>query len=114
MPFSPAITALIAEAAGMKDKADAAFVKTMDNVGGGTAAPDAYMRAGEAYAGFLARNNRKADALAILDRVDAFASNRLPISVLREKVNKGEAAVPLVATPQQGAAETRCSISARR
>jgi tetratricopeptide (TPR) repeat protein len=40
--------ALVAEAAGMKQKAEEAYSKTLDNVGGGGAAPDAYLRAAEA------------------------------------------------------------------
>jgi tetratricopeptide (TPR) repeat protein len=99
-------TALIADAAGMKEKAEEAYSKTLDNVGGGSAAPDAFMRAAEAYSGFLSRSGRKADALAVLDRAETFAVNRLPITVLRGKINKGEPVSPLVSTPQQGASET--------
>ncbi|MGE0279716.1 MAG: tetratricopeptide repeat protein, partial [Rhizobiaceae bacterium] len=60
----------------------------------------------EAYAGFLARNGRKADALAVLDRAETFAVNRQPITVLRGKIDKGEPVRSLVSTPQEGASET--------
>ncbi|HEY5818432.1 MAG TPA: tetratricopeptide repeat protein [Mesorhizobium sp.] len=98
--------ALIADAAGIRDKAEKLYAAALDDVGGGTAAPDTYLRSAEAYAGFLYRNNRKADALAVLDRADAFAANRLPLAVLREKINKGEKVAPLVSTPVDGSSET--------
>lgn len=104
--FTTYHTALIADAAGLKDQAENAYAAALDNVGGGTTAPDAYMRSAEAYAGFLARNGKKADALSVLDRADAFAANRLPLKVLREQVDKGEKVAPLVATPADGASET--------
>ncbi len=97
--------ALIADAAGMKDKADATYAEVLDNIGGGSTAPDAYMRAAEAYATFLARNGRKADALAVLDRADAFAAGRAPVAVLRQQIDKGEKIEPLVRNPTEGASE---------
>lgn len=97
--------ALIAEAAGMKDEAEKAYSETMDNVAAGTAAPDAYLRSAEAYTGFLARAGRKNEALAVLDRADAFAANRIQLNILRDKVNKGETIAPMIPTPADGASE---------
>ena len=103
--------ALIAEAAGQKDKADEIFKATINNLGAGSAAPETWMRAAEAYAGFLARGGKKAEALAVLDKADEFAPGKLPISALREQINKGEKIAPLVANPQDGAAEILLNLS---
>lgn len=103
--------ALIAEAAGQKDKADEIFKATINNLGAGSAAPETWMRAAEAYAGFLARSGKKAEALAVLDKADEFAPGKLPISALREQINKGDKIAPLVANPQDGAAEILLNLS---
>ena len=103
--------ALIAEAAGQKDKADEIFKATINNLGAGSAAPETWMRAAEAYAGFLARGGKKAEALAVLDKADEFAPGKLPISALREQINKGDKIAPLVANPQDGAAEILLNLS---
>jgi len=97
--------ALIAENAGLKDEADKAFTETLDNAVAGAAAPDTWLRAAEAYAGFLARQGDKARALAILDRADEFAAGRLPIIVLRDKIEKGLPVPTLVQGPNEGASE---------
>lgn len=98
-------TALIAEAAGDKQKAEKAYSETMNDVAGGSAAPDAYLRSAEAYTGFLMRDGRKNEALAILDRADQFAANRLQLKILRDKINKGEPIAPTVPTAVDGASE---------
>lgn len=103
--------ALIAEAAGQKDKADEIFKATINNLGAGSAAPETWMRAAEAYAGFLARGGKKAEALAVLDKADEFAPGKLPILALREQINKGDKIAPLVANPQDGAAEILLNLS---
>lgn len=103
--------ALIAEAAGQKDKAGEIYKAAIDNLGAGSAAPETWMRAAEAYAGFLARGGKKAEALAILDRADEFAPGKLPISSLREKITKGEKIAPLVSGPNEGAAEILLNLS---
>lgn len=104
-------SALIAEAGGQNDKADEIFRKTIDNLGAGSAAPETWMRAAEAYAGFLARNGKKAEAIAVLDKAEEFAPGKLPISVLREKIEKGEKIAPLVADANAGAAEILLNLS---
>lgn len=96
---------LVAEAAGLKDEADAAFKATVDNMAAGGAAPDTWLRAAEAYANFLARSGKKQEALAVLGRADEFATGRLPIDALRRQVESGAAVKPLVDGPQAGATE---------
>lgn len=103
--------ALIAETSGKNEKANEIFRATVDNVGAGSAAPETWMRAAEAYAGFLARTGKKTEALAILDRADEFAPGKLPISALREKITKGEKIPPLVTGPNDGAAEILLNLS---
>ncbi|CAG1015477.1 TPR repeat-containing protein YrrB [Rhizobiaceae bacterium] len=97
--------ALVADAAGLKAEADAAYKATVDNMAAGGAAPDTWLRAAESYAGFLARTGEKQRALGILDRADEFASGRLPIEALRRQINSGAAIRPLVDGPQAGATE---------
>lgn len=99
-------SALIAEAAGKKAEAEKFFGATMDDADSAAAAPDVYMRAAEAYAGLLARDGRKADALKVIARADAFSPNRLQLKWLRERMDKGEPApAALVADPLAGASE---------
>jgi tetratricopeptide (TPR) repeat protein len=97
--------ALIAENAGLKDEAATAYQATIDNVAAGSAAPETWLRAAEAYAGFLARGGDKDKALAILDKASEFATGRLPLMSLRDKIEKGEKIEPMVATPVDGASE---------
>jgi len=97
--------ALIAEVAGNAKEADRIYGETIDNVAAGGAAPETWLRAAEAYAGFLAGRGEKDKALAVLDKADEFATGRLPLMALREKINKGEKIPPLVADPADGASE---------
>jgi tetratricopeptide (TPR) repeat protein len=97
--------ALIAENAGLNDQATAAYQSTIDNVAAGSAAPETWLRAAEAYAGFLARHGDKEKALGILDKASEFAAGRLPLMSLRDKIEKGEKIEPMVATPADGASE---------
>ena len=90
---------LIAEEAGRKDEAEAAYQAAVDDVAGGGAAPDTWLRAAEAYAGFLAREGKKDAALAVLDKADEFSSGRLPLIDLREKIINGETIARLVVQP---------------
>jgi tetratricopeptide (TPR) repeat protein/LysM repeat protein len=97
--------ALVAEVAGLKSEADAAYQAIMDNVAAGGAAPDTWLRAAEAYANFLARGGEKAKALGVLSRADEFAAGRLPIEALRSKIEADAEIRPLVDSPQAGATE---------
>jgi len=97
--------ALIADAAGLNDQAEAAYDQTISDLAAGGSSPETWLRAAEAYAGFLARTGKKNAALAVLDKADEFAAGRLPLVKLRERINKGETIEPLVATPADGASE---------
>lgn len=103
--------ALIADAAGDKVKADKIYRSAIDNLGAGSAAPETWMRAAEAYAGFLARDGKNKEALAVLDRADEFSPGKLPIAALRDQINKGEKIPPLVSGPGDGAAEILLNLS---
>ena len=97
--------ALIADAAGLNDQAESAYEQTIGDLAAGGSSPETWLRAAEAYAGFLARIGKKDAALAVLDKADEFAAGRLPLVKLRERINKGETIEPLVATPADGASE---------
>jgi tetratricopeptide (TPR) repeat protein len=96
---------LIADAAGLTDKADAAYSATVQNVAAGGAAPETWLRCAQSYAGFLARKGDKDKALSILDQAETFAPGKIEIAALRAKITKGEKIEPLVAGPSDGAAE---------
>jgi Flp pilus assembly protein TadD/LysM repeat protein len=53
----------------------------------------------------LARTGRKADALKVIDRADAFVANRIQLKVLRDRIGKGEMIPALVADPLAGTSE---------
>ncbi len=97
--------ALIADAAGLKDKAAEAYKATVDNTAAGGAAPETWLRSAEAYARFLAREGKKDEALAVLDQSEAFVTGRAEIEALRERIEKGEEIAPMVSGPADGAAE---------
>ena len=97
--------ALIAEGAGLKEEASAAYAATIDNISAGGGAPETWLRAAEAYAGFLERDGKKAEALKVLDKSDEFSAGRLPIAQLREQIGKGVPVRPLVNGPTEGATE---------
>lgn len=96
---------LVAEQAGLNEEADVAYQSAVDDVAAGGAAPDAWLRAAEAYAGFLARQGKKDAALAVLEKADEFASGRLSLIDLRDKIMKGETVAPIIANPSDGASE---------
>ena len=105
---------LIAEMAGLPEEAESAYQATLDDVAAGSAAPETWLRAAEAYAGFLARRGAKDEALAVLDKADEFATGRLPLVALREKINKGEKPVARSSRVRPMARAKCCSISAAR
>ncbi len=97
--------ALIADVAGQKDKAAEAYKSTLENMAAGGAAPETWLRNAEAYARFLAREGRKNEALAVLDKSEEFVTGRTEIEALRESIGKGEEIAPMVANPADGASE---------
>ncbi len=103
--FTSYSKALIADSAGLNEEAEAAYEQAIGDLAAGGSSPETWLRAAEAYAGFLARTGKKQAALAVLDKADEFAAGRLPLLKLREKIDNGETIEPLVATPSEGASE---------
>ncbi|TIT19985.1 MAG: tetratricopeptide repeat protein [Mesorhizobium sp.] len=97
--------ALIADASGLPERADALYTATLQDTAAGGAAPETWMRNAQAYASFLARKGDKAKALSVLDKAEAFAPGKVEIAALRDKINKGEKIEPFVAGPSDGASE---------
>ncbi|TIX83206.1 MAG: tetratricopeptide repeat protein [Mesorhizobium sp.] len=97
--------ALIADASGLPEKADAIYAATLQDTAIGSAAPETWMRNAQAYASFLARKGDKDKALSVLDQAEAFAPGKVEISALRDRITKGEKVEPFVAGPSDGASE---------
>ncbi|CAN7417807.1 tetratricopeptide repeat protein [Mesorhizobium amorphae] len=97
--------ALIADVAGLPEKADQIYAATLADTAAGGAAPETWMRNAQAYASFLSRRGEKAKALSVLDQAEAFAPGKLEITTLRDRINKGDKIEPLVAGPSEGASE---------
>lgn len=97
--------ALIADASGLPDRADALYTATLQDTAAGGAAPETWMRNAQAYASFLARKGDKAKALSVLDQAETFAPGKVEIAALRDKINKREKIQPFAAGPSDGASE---------
>ncbi|AZO09260.1 tetratricopeptide repeat protein [Mesorhizobium sp. M3A.F.Ca.ET.080.04.2.1] len=97
--------ALIADISGQSAKADEIYAATLADTAAGGSAPETWMRNAQAYASFLARKGDKAKALSVLDQAEAFAPGKLEITVLRDRIKKGDKIEPLVAGPSDGASE---------
>ncbi|TIX57774.1 MAG: tetratricopeptide repeat protein [Mesorhizobium sp.] len=97
--------ALISDASGLPEKADAIYAATLQDTATGSAAPETWMRNAQAYASFLARKGDKDKALSVLDQAEAFAPGKVEISALRDRITKGEKVEPFVAGPSDGASE---------
>ncbi|MBX3576045.1 MAG: tetratricopeptide repeat protein [Rhizobiaceae bacterium] len=97
--------ALIAEGAGRDEIARQSYDAVMQDLSAGSAAPESWLRAAEAYANYLARKGDKEGALKALDAADEFASGRVPLQSLRLAVAGGMPIEPLVSGPVKGASE---------
>ncbi|TPL73398.1 tetratricopeptide repeat protein [Mesorhizobium sp. B2-3-15] len=97
--------ALIADASGMPEKAEAIYAATMQDTTAGGAAPETWMRNAQAYASFLARKGDKAKAMSVLDQAEAFSPGKLEIVALRDRISKGNKIAPFVSGPSDGASE---------
>ena len=104
-------SALIADHAGLKDKAASLYQATADNRASADVAPEAWLRMIESYAAFLAREGKKDQALEVLTKVDEFSTARPTTLALRADIEAGRKPQPLVATPQEGAAEVLFDIA---
>lgn len=110
-PFIGYHRALIAEQAGEIQIARRLFAEVAANVVAGSTAPEAYLRALEAQAGFLARQGEKEDALATVDKALEFAPGRISAVVLRKKVEDGEEIAMQVPGPVEGGAEVLMNLA---
>jgi len=97
--------ALIAEQQGDREAALAAYETIMGNVSAAGAAPETFVRAAEAYAGYMARQGDKKAALDVLGQAEELYSGRVQLTALRQKIESGATIAPLVATPVDGASE---------
>lgn len=97
--------ALIADAAGLTEKAGEAYDATIKDTASGGAAPETWMRAAQAYASFLARKGEKDKALDVLRQADLFAPGKPEIAALRERIEKGDKIEPLARNAADGASE---------
>lgn len=103
--FKSCHRALIADASGLADKADAAYSETLQNVAAGGAAPETWLRCAQSYAAFLARKGDKEKALGVLDQAETFAPGKIEVAALRDRINKGDKIERPIAGPSDGAAE---------
>ena len=97
--------ALIAEQAGLDDKAVEMYDASLDDVSSGGAAPETWLRAAESYARYLDRKGKKKEAIDVLNRIDEFSVGRVPIAVLRKQIEAGKPVARLVDGPVDGASE---------
>lgn len=103
--------ALIAEQAGDIELARKIFSEVGNDAAAGSAAPEAYLRAIEAQAGFLARQGDKEGALAALGVADSFAPGRVTIDALRETIEAGEMPTMMVPDAKAGSAEVLLNLA---
>jgi tetratricopeptide (TPR) repeat protein len=96
--------ALILDAAGRMDAADIAYQEALDSPDA-SAAPEAWLRLIEAYAGTKVRAGKKDMALGILDRGDDFAPERPSLKALRKAIGENAQIPPMIGTPRDGVAE---------
>ncbi len=97
--------ALIADAAGMKDKAAEFYAQAMDMQEDGRTVPDTYLRLIEARTRFLARTGDMKKAKEVLKDADAFVPGQPAIEALKAELGKGKELKPLVGSTREGAAE---------
>ena len=102
---------LIADLAGDTEAARTAYEATATNAAAGAAAPDAYLRALEAYAGFLARQDERDEALAVLDKAEEFAPGRVTVVALREQIEAGDEIALLIPDVKKGTAEVLLNLA---
>jgi len=102
--------ALLSSLMEKNEAAEAAFQTIFANREGAAPVPDTYERALIAYAAFkLAMGDRQA-AIKILEQGELLLSGRGVFSQLRQDVMKGGTLLPLVTSPDQGAAEALYTI----
>jgi tetratricopeptide (TPR) repeat protein len=96
--------ALILDASGKVPEARTAYQEALDSPDAG-AAPEAWLRSLESFAGFEMRAANKDAALAILDRGDDFANDRPSLKALRKEIQASASLPLMVSSAKEGAAE---------
>ncbi len=96
--------ALILDNAGKAEAAQAAYQEALDTPDA-SAAPEAWLRLLESYAGFHARAGRKDLALAVLDRGEDFAPERPALKALRMGIEANQSLPPVISSARDGVAE---------
>ncbi|MER2534688.1 MAG: tetratricopeptide repeat protein [Rhizobiaceae bacterium] len=102
---------LIADAAGLADVARKNYRAASEDVTAGSAAPETWLRAVEAYAGYLSRTGKKQEALAVIDKAGQMATGSLPLTQLRARIESGAAIAPMAGSPTDGAAEALLNLA---
>lgn len=97
--------ALIAENAGRGEEAIQSYENVLVNRSGGAAAPDTYLRAVEAYAGMLARQGKRDNALNAIERGESLAPGRPALTALKETLAGDRPVEKIVGSADIGAAE---------
>lgn len=97
--------ALMADLAVNKKAAARYYQEAIDDRLGGSAAPDTYERVVLAYASFLARNGDRDAAVELLDGAAEALSGRKTLSLLKEKIERGDKIERLVPNVNAGAGE---------
>ena len=103
--------ALILDFGGRKEDARAIYDETAIARSAADVAPEAYVRLVEAYAGFLARDGKKDEALVMLERVNEFSAARPTTLALRRDIAAGTPVPPFVSSARDGAAEILLDIA---
>ncbi|TWG89617.1 tetratricopeptide repeat protein [Mesorhizobium sp. J18] len=103
--------ALMAAVGGKHEEAVKEFDAVLNNVAAGGAAPETYMRAAEAYAGYLAGGGDKDGALKVLDKAEEFITGRASTVLLRERIESGNRVDAIVGNPAQGASEILLNVA---
>ncbi|MBC8129214.1 MAG: tetratricopeptide repeat protein [Rhizobiaceae bacterium] len=96
---------LIATLAGETDKARGFFVSVIADEANAQTSPDAFLAAAEALARLESGAGKRDAALEALGKGLALAESYDPLNHLKERIEKGEALKPAIATVEQGAAE---------
>jgi tetratricopeptide (TPR) repeat protein len=109
--FKTYSSALIAQMAGQKDKAAAFYQSAIDDRTNVAAAPDTYERIVESFALFKLRSGDREGAQELVSKATEMLSGRMVLTEFGKKIATAKSVEPLVATPQQGAAEVLYTVA---
>ncbi|MCO4318513.1 tetratricopeptide repeat protein [Phyllobacterium sp. 21LDTY02-6] len=109
--FKTYSSALIAQMAGQNDKAAAFYQSAIDDRTNVAAAPDTYERIVESFALFKLRSGDREGAQELVSKATEMLSGRMVLTEFGKKIATAKSVEPLVATPQQGAAEVLYTVA---